>query len=228
LGNRILVIIPALHEEKKIGAVIREIRQERPDVSILVINDASRDKTESEAKMAGAMVINHTVNRGYGQALQTGYRFALLNHFDYVVQMDGDGQHNPIYMTGLLWEVENRADMVIGSRFIGDDPGYHIPFFRLIGMKFFSFLLNRVCGTKFTDTTSGFRGFNERALQFCVSPEFPKDYPDANAIKKMKLAGLKIIESPVKMRLADGKKSMHSGLKPIKYSFKMIAELLMN
>jgi glycosyltransferase involved in cell wall biosynthesis len=214
-----LIIIPAYNEESDIGRVVRQCVKYGP---VLVIDDGSMDLTATEAIAAGAHVICQE-NRGYGEALQTGYRYALKNGHDVVVQLDADGQHEPRYIPALVRAL-NGVDMVLGSRFI-ETPGYRIPFFRRTGMKLFAFLATMICKRQFTDTTSGFRAFNRKALEFCTGEKYPRDYPDANALVMMHRAGLRIREIPVRMRRNMKGTSMHSGAKPIFYVCKMLLNL---
>jgi glycosyltransferase involved in cell wall biosynthesis len=215
-----LIIIPAYNEESNIGRVISRCLEYDP---VLVIDDGSSDLTASVAIEAGADVISHGDNKGYGQALQTGYQYALKNGHDILVQLDADGQHDPKYIPALV-EALGDSDMVLGSRFIGS-PGYSIPIFRLMGMRLFACLASRICGHRFTDTTSGFRAMNRHALEFCVSSEYPRDYPDANALVMMHRAGLRLREIPVKMRANMKGASMHSGMEPVFYVFRMLLAL---
>ena len=119
--KKILVILPAWNEEEKIASVIQQVKAEIPEAKILVINDGSTDQTEPKALAAGAKVLSHPFNMGYGVALQTGYKYALKYGFDNVLQMDADGQHDPRSLRTLLKIVEEgKADVAIGSRFLGE------------------------------------------------------------------------------------------------------------
>src|SRR3990167_7489122 len=91
----ILVIIPAHNEATHIGEVIRGVKEVLPSAQILVINDASTDNTSELSRDTGAKVISLPFNLGYGAALQTGFKFALSRGYDYLVQLDADGQHDP-------------------------------------------------------------------------------------------------------------------------------------
>lgn len=225
---KILVLIPALNEERNIASVIRDVRKEITEATIQVINDGSADATASKARQAGAKVLSHPFNMGYGVALQTGYKYALKYGFDCVVQMDGDGQHDPRYINLLLQELETgEADIVIGSRFLV--KGRHtIPLLRLIGMGFFGFIASLLCGQRITDPTSGYQALSRRAVEFFVSDAFPGDYPDADVLVMLHRAGLRFREVPVVMRRNIQGRSMHSGLKPLYYIYKMLLSLALN
>ncbi len=213
----ILVIIPAYNEEKTIGAVVAGVKKYLPSDAVLVVDDGSRERTSWEARRVGAEIIRHPVNLGYGQALASGYLYALKFNFSAIVQLDGDGQHDPAYIPALVRELES-ADVVIGSRFL-EGPGYSIPFFRKYGMRIFSALASRKSGLRLTDTTSGFRAMNRKAIEFCLGPSY-----DADALVKMHRAGLKIKEVPVKMRASSGR-SMHGRFGSIFYAMRMLKSL---
>ena len=138
--DKILSVIPAYNEEKNIAGVIGEIKRHLQDADIMVINDGSEDKTKKCARSAGAKIIDLPYNMGYGAALQTGFKYALRNNYKYVVQIDGDGQHEPADIPRLLQPLySGEADVVIGSRFLGNKK-YKAPSFRKLGMMVFGFL----------------------------------------------------------------------------------------
>jgi glycosyltransferase involved in cell wall biosynthesis len=215
-----LIIIPAYNEEATVGKIVKQCAAYG---DVLVVDDGSSDLTGYEAASEGAYVITHRRNKGYGEALQTGYRFAWEKGYQFIVQMDADGQHDPAQIPALIKGLKG-ADVVIGSRFI-DTPGYKIPFCRKIGMGLFAYIASRICGVKVTDTTSGFRAINRTALGFCTTDKYPRDYPDANAICMMHKAGLRLREIPVTMQASEKKASMHSGVKPVFYIFRMLYSL---
>jgi glycosyltransferase involved in cell wall biosynthesis len=226
--DRILIVIPAFNEEERIHDVVWEIRQEVPEGVVLVVNDGSRDRTEEQARAGGARVLTHPFNMGYGVTLQTGYKYALKYGFDFVLQMDGDGQHDPGYLPVLLREVrEGEADVVIGSRFLGEGD-YRPARLRQVGICLFRFLASRLCGQRITDPTSGYQALSLRALKFCTEDSFPGDYPDADVLVMMHRGGLRIREIPVRMHPNAQGKSMHSGLKPLYYMYKMCLSIALN
>jgi len=228
-----LVIIPAYQEEKKIASVIRGIKESLPLAEVLIVDDGSTDETRQVAMEAGATVLSHPFNLGYGAALQTGYKYALKKGYGEIVQMDGDGQHDPSFLTELLSAIRNReADIAIGSRFLrarspgsGQQP-YRSPFFRRAGMRFFGTITSLIIRQKITDSTSGYQAMNRRTIEWVSSDKFPYDYPDADVIIMLHRAGFRIREIPVQMFPSQNKKSMHSGWKPFYYVFKMFLSIL--
>jgi glycosyltransferase involved in cell wall biosynthesis len=223
--NKNLVLIPAFNEAMRITEVIRSVKIVADNFDILVVNDGSCDETAAASLSAGALVVSHPFNMGYGVAIQTGYKYALQHGYDFLVQIDGDGQHDPAYIPLLLDLVQKgEADFVLGSRFLGGES-YRPPLARRIGMAFFRTIVTRVVGQNITDCTSGYQAFNRKVMRFFARDIFPCDYPDADVLISLHLAGLKVREVPVKMyRNAEGK-SMHSGLKPLYYVFKMLLSI---
>jgi glycosyltransferase involved in cell wall biosynthesis len=232
-GPKWIVLIPAFNEEKQIGRVIRRVREACPTADILAIDDGSQDRTREEVCRAGGRVVSHPFNLGYGGGLQTGYRYALKNGYDCAVQMDGDGQHDPISIQVLLDPVvKGEADVVIGSRFFRDGESrslgepYRISATRRLGMRLFGSITSYLIGQKISDSTTGFQAMNRRVLQWVASDRFPSDYPDADVLIMLHRAGFRIREVPVRMFQNQEKKSMHSGWKPIYYVFKMFLSIL--
>ncbi len=224
-SEKILVIIPAFNEQRGIGAVVKSVRQNLPEADVAVVDDGSKDRTAENAKQAGAVVLSHPFNMGYGAALQTGYRFARVNGYSIVLQMDGDGQHSAEYLPEIVKALRNeKLDVVLGSRKLGESD-YKMPFFRRIGAGVFSFIIYLLTRKKFTDPTTGFQGFSSRVLDYLVSDYFPDDYPDADVLVMIQRLGYRVREIPVKMFPNEEGKSMHSGLKPVYYVFKMLLSL---
>lgn len=222
---RCLVLIPAYNEAARIGGVIEKIRRIVSSMTILVINDGSNDDTSTASLIAGAIVVNHPFNMGYGVTIQTGYKYALANDYNYVVQLDADGQHDPSCILDLLAPViQGEFDIVIGSRFLGNS--YRPPLVRRIAMALFRKIVSMVTGRKFTDTTSGFQAFNRNVIKFFCMDVFPVDYPDADMLIMLHRFGFRMTEVPVRMFENSEGKSMHSGFKPVYYMFKMLLSIL--
>jgi glycosyltransferase involved in cell wall biosynthesis len=216
-----LIIIPAFNEEGGIAKVIGNIRKIVPDYDILVVNDGSRDNTVAEAEEAGAIVLSHYFNMGYGVAIQTAYKYAFKEGYDYIVQIDGDGQHDPSFIPQLLAPVlAGDTDCTIGSRFLSVES-YRPSFSRRLGILFFRKLVSVLIGREISDPTSGYQAFNRDVMRFFTTEVFPCDYPDADILITLNLAGFRIREVPVRMYANSGGKTMHSGFKPVYYVFKM-------
>ena len=233
-GRNTLVLIPAYNEETRIASVVRGVKERYPFLEVTVIDDGSSDDTRERAMEAGARVISHPYNLGYGVALQTGYKYALKEGFESLVQMDGDGQHDPAYIRALMGTIQRGdADLAIGSRFLetqGSDKDrlpYRASLVRRCGMRLFGSIASLIIKQKVTDPTSGYQAMNRQVLEWGSSDKFPWDYPDADVIIMLYRAGFRILEVPVKMYENREKKSMHSGWKPIYYVFKMLLSIFL-
>ncbi len=234
----VLIVVPAYNEEVRIASVLQGIRKElegKIPFEILVVNDGSQDGTaEILAADDSISVITHLHNAGYGTTLQTAYKFAKRNNFPFLIQLDGDGQHHPFFLKKIYRElVTDSADVVIGSRFLPADEKpdvkgevYTGTFFRLIGMKLFSFIASFFCSQKITDPTSGYIGMNRKTFSFLCEDLYPNDYPDADVIIMLHKRGLRIKEIPVLMLRNASQGTLHRGLKPVYYIYKMFFSIL--
>lgn len=219
-----LVVIPAYNEAARIGDLVENIRRVVPEMPVLVVNDGSKDPTARVARAAGAVVVTHPFNMGYGATIQTGYKYALAHGFNYLVQLDADGQHDSACIPALLAPViAGKTDVAIGSRFLG--TSYQPPLTRRVGMALFRRIVFLVTGQFITDTTSGYQAFNHEVLKFFCKDIFPVDFPDADMLITLHRAGFRMAEVPVRMFENSKGKSMHGGLKPIYYMFKMLLSI---
>lgn len=224
----VLVIIPAYNEALNITRVIHSIQEHAPYADILVIDDGSRDQTVFLAQSVGAMVVSHPFNMGYGVACQTGFKYAHQKGYEYVIQMDGDGQHEPACIPELLKAVQDPdVDVVLGSRWLGQG-NYKGPLLRRFGKFFFAYLANLFTHLAVTDPTTGYQALSKQVVQFYCTAVYPTDYPDANMIILLDRSGFRVKEVPVIMYLNQTGQSMHSGiLRPIYYGLKMMTSILM-
>lgn len=220
-NEKILVIIPALNEQGAIRDVVEETKRAVPLADVLVINDGSTDQTGAMAEAAGAILVEHPFNLGIGGAVQTGLKYAQSQGYDYVIRLDGDGQHSAeeieLFINVLR---ENRADMVIGSRFIDSNVDWHIPWTRRVGISFFRWGVSRLIGEKTTDTTSGFCGMNKAATHV-LAAYLPQDYPDVEGRVIVHKAGLRQLELPVNMQARSAGISSINAWKSVYYAFKV-------
>lgn len=207
-----LVIMPAFNEQRNIGKTIRQVLLKNRGIDVLIIDDGSKDDTLKLARKTKAEVVSHPFNMGYGVALQTGYKYALENDYDVVVQIDADGQHDPKYVGKIVDHlVKNKADVVIGSRF-KNRRDYQTPLLRRAGMLLFNFIVNKTTGWGLTDCTSGYQAISKKVLPFLVSDKFPVDYPDADLLIMLYFRGYKVTEMPMRMYESETGQSMHSSL----------------
>ncbi len=222
--DKILVVIPAYNESENIESVLKEIKKDIKYADILVINDCSKDNTAEIVEKNRVKCITNVFNMRYAWAVQVGIKYARDNGYDYVIQMDADGQHIASEAEKLYKEIKKKkTDIVIGSRYLVD-TGYPCPFFRRIGTKFFSLLIKLFTGKKIADPLSGFQCLNRDVIEYYSGCGNYPEFPDANLVIEMLLKGYTITETPVKMRLRETGESMHGGIwKPIKY---MISQFL--
>ncbi len=222
-----LIIIPAYNEQENIGRVIREIRETRYPVDVVVINDGSTDATPRRAREAGAVVINLPFNLGIGGAVQTGFKYALRHGYEYAIQLDGDGQHVASEINKILEPVKNgEADMAIGSRYLGESD-YKTPLMRRLGMLVFSFVNSALIGQKVTDNTSGFRAFSRRAILF-LAKYYPADYPEPEAVVVLGRNGFKIKEVSVRMRPRAAGESSINAFRSVYYMVKVLLAIFVD
>lgn len=220
-----LIIIPCFNEEKNIRKTICSLNEQQgvlDNFDILVINDGSTDNSANIIDdFPDVMVITHPYNMGYGVAIQTGYKYAFQNDYSIVVQIDGDGQHDPKYILPIYKYLnENGLDMVIGSRFV-QKTDYRMPLSRKIGSSIFKLIYCVITGKSIKDVTSGYLCLNRKTLRVSINDFFPYDFPDANFLILLHYFNIKVDEFTMEM-YERAEKSMHNGvIKPAKYVFKM-------
>jgi len=211
------IIIPAYNEEASIIDVIKGVRR-YTNIDITVIDDGSYDSTARKAKEAGAYVISHPYNMGYGVALQTGYKFAVKHNYDFLIQIDADGQHSPDAIPEFFRLMENNeSDVLIGSRFLGSNK-YKPAFLKSVGIFFFKMVI-RIFKAKITDPTSGYQCITREVFSIFTDDSFPCDYPDTNIIIRLHRMGFRVKEIPVLMKKNQKEKGMHQGSLTIIYYF---------
>ncbi len=221
---RRIAIVPAFNEGESIARVIDEIRAADPDFAVVVIDDGSTDDTAVRAAATRAHVVRLPYNLGIGGAVQTGYQYAREHGFDIAVQVDGDGQHIPAQIPRLLQPIlDGRADMVVGTRFAGAGD-YRAPVARRVGIQIFAWIVSLIVHQRVTDTTSGFRAVNRRAMTLFAN-DYPHDYPEVEATVLVHRHRLRVTEVPVEMRERETGRSSISALRSFYYMFKVTLAL---
>lgn len=224
-ATRNLAVVPAYNEEATVGDVVRALHEQAPGFDVLVIDDGSTDATSVRARETGAEVVRLPFNLGIGGAVQTGFVYAREHGYDYMVQVDGDGQHDPGELGKLVEAMGDgrRVDMVCGSRFIVD-MRYPAPISRRTGIHVFAFLLSKIVGQRISDPTSGFRLYNRRAIELFAG-DYPHDYPEVEAVLMLHHHRLSMCEVPVRMFVRGGGVSSISSGKSVYYMVKVLLAL---
>jgi glycosyltransferase involved in cell wall biosynthesis len=196
--DSLLVIVPAFNEVGAIADVVRSVNRSVPGVPVLVIDDSSLDDTIVAARAAGAEVLPLPHHLGLGGCVQAGYKLAFSLGFEYVIRVDGDGQHDARDIPRILERLKTSGcEMVIGSRFV-EENGSQTGVVRSLGIRFFRLVLRPILGKPVYDPTSGFVGVNRRALAV-FSRSFPLEYPEIEALVVLQRRRFRFEEVPVKM-----------------------------
>ena len=217
-----LAVVPAYNEAATIARVVRALRDEAPRYDVVVVDDGSTDDTARIARGAGAGVLRMPFNLGIGGAVQAGFTYALEQGYDRMVQVDGDGQHDPeqIRLLEDAMAIDPGLDMICGSRFLVDSR-YPAPISRRMGIHVFAFLLSIFVGQRVSDPTSGFRLYNRRAIGL-FARDYPHDYPEVEAVLMLHNHRLRMREVPVQMyERGGGTSSINSG-KSVYYMIKVL------
>ena len=201
-----LVIIPCYNEQDSIVRVIDNLKNNAPQVDYLIVNDCSTDNTEKILKANGYNYINNPINLGIGGGVQAGYKYAAQYGYDIAVQMDGDGQHDPKYLSKVIAPVESgEFDMAIGSRFI-EKEGFQTSFMRRFGINIISTLILLL-------------------IEFFAA-NYADDYPEPEAIMACLASGYKVGEVAVVMEERQGGVSSIRSLKSAYYMIKVCLALI--
>jgi len=217
-----MILIPALNEEGAVGGVVEEVRAIMTGVPVVVVDDCSSDGTIAAARTAGAEVLALPHHLGLGGAVQAGYKLAYELGYDYVIRVDGDGQHDPRDIPKILEALEQGGcEMVIGSRFLNGSGG-HSGIFRAAAIVFFRAVLRPILGHPVRDPTSGFVGVNRTALAL-FSRSFPLEYPEIEALVVLQRKRFRFVEVPCRMR---PRRAGRTTITPLKSLYYMVHVLL--
>ncbi|MBN1311270.1 MAG: glycosyltransferase family 2 protein [Anaerolineae bacterium] len=217
----ILIGIPAHNEEMTVGSVIEGIYSMVPRYDLAVVDDGSTDRTREVVCNSTAILVPLPCNLGYSNAIVTLLRYATKHHYDAVVLIDADGQHDPACLPGFIAGFEESScDVLIGSRYLdvhnypGGSPG------RRIGTILFSWLIWLLTGKRIYDTTSGMKAINKKAIGLLLEQQFVDFH--AEAISYLLWSGLTVAEYPIAVRERSHGASMYSALSCIGYPLSVL------
>lgn len=198
---KILLIIPAYNEEGNIIKTVNQIKKyKKIELDYIVINDGSSDNTKNILIENNINHIDLSNNLGIGAAVQTGYKYAYYNDYDIAIQFDGDGQHDINYVDRLINPIlEENYDMVVGSRFVGNESSFLSTRSRRIGINILSFIIRIFTKQTLRDVTSGYRSVNKDIIKRFAKDyvfEYPEPITNLDIIK----CGYKVKEVAVNMK----------------------------
>lgn len=232
--KELLVLIPVHNEEKNIGGVLEQMVLQgiQDTADVLVVNDASEDGSARVLRKWPVRVLTNTERMGYGTSLQIGYRYAARNGYRYVIQLDGDGQHDvcnirPIYQRLQMAGGDGEyPDIVLASRFMEGSTEFPVIFLKRAAFGWFRFLIRVITKRRIADPTTGLQGLSKRAFTYYGERgHFDDKYPDANMVIQMLLLGFHITEIPAVMHARKEGRSMHRGVQTFWYMCRMFFEI---
>ncbi len=193
---KVMIIIPAYNEAESIERVVDNLTEKYPQYDYVIVNDGSKDNTAEICHRRGYRVINLPVNVGLAGGFQAGMKYAYINGYDAAVQIDGDGQHDPVYIEKLIREMEDRkCDIVIGSRFVDEKKPYTA---RMLGSRVISWAIHVTTGQHIGDPTSGMRLFGKKVLkEFATTMNYG---PEPDTVAYLMRNGVKVSEVQVEMQ----------------------------
>lgn len=217
-----LVVIPAYNEALNIEKTVSDIENNAPEVDYVVINDGSKDNTLEVIRNNHYNHIDGFCNLGLFGAVQTGFKLALEENYDVVIQFDGDGQHSAKYIATMVNEIENGSDIVIGSRFVTEKKPFTA---RMLGSRLISFAIKVMTGKMITDPTSGFRAYNKACIKdYATDMNNP---PEPDTLVYMYRKKRKIKEVQVQMQDREFGESYLNLGNTIKYMSRMLISIFL-
>ncbi len=217
-----LVVIPAYNEALNIEKTVSDIENNAPGVDYVVINDGSKDNTLEVIRNNHYNHIDGFCNLGLFGAVQTGFKLALEENYDVVIQFDGDGQHSARYISTMVNEIENGSDIVIGSRFVTEKKPFTA---RMLGSRLISFAIKVITGKMIADPTSGFRAYNKACIKdYATDMNNP---PEPDTLVYMYRKKRKIKEVQVQMQDREFGESYLNLGNTIKYMSRMLISIFL-
>ncbi len=219
-----LIIIPAYNEAGNLEQLVENLIHNYPQYDYVVINDGSTDDTRKLCTTKGYNLLDLPVNLGLAGAIKSGMKYANFYGYDYVIQIDGDGQHNPAYIEDMLKKMkETDADIVIGSRFKTKKKPLTL---RMIGSQILTYAIKLTTKGKYIgDVTSGMRLFNKRMIKkFGYNMHYS---PEPDTLAYLLNCGAKIEEVQVQMNEREAGESYLIGFMSVHYMTQMLFSILL-
>lgn len=217
---KVLIVIPAYNEELNLKNVINDVNK-NTDYDYIVINDCSKDKTLELCKKEKYNYLSLPVNYGLASAVQLGFKYAILNDYDVVIQFDGDGQHEAKYLKRMVDEIKKGSNVVIGSRFVSEKKPFSV---RMIGSRLISFLIKITTGKTIKDPTSGLRAYSKDVIpEYANNINYP---PEPDCLVHLLKSKREIKEIQVTMREREFGESYLNKIKSIEYMLRMCISIL--
>ncbi len=212
----VLIIIPAYNEEENIESVVSTLEKDYPMYDYVVVNDGSRDATADICRKNGYHMIDLPINVGLSGGVQAGMLYAMKMGYDYAIQFDGDGQHDPAYIESMKAEMQKGYDIVIGSRFVTEKKPHGL---RMLGSRIIGFSLWLTTGKRIKDPTSGMRMFGKNVIRAMA---LTSDYgPEPDTVAHLIRSGAKVSEIQAQMRERTAGESYLSFSRSIRYMLHM-------
>ena len=217
---KLLIVIPAYNEGENIERVVDNLINNYPQYDYLVINDGSKDNTLEICHTKGYNHLNMPINVGLADGVQAGLIYAYENGYDYAIQFDGDGQHDPAYIEKMVSAMDE-CDICIGSRFVDKKK----PFTgRMLGSNLIQFIIRLTTGKKIKDPTSGMRMFKRNIIKIMATTD---DYgPEPDTVAHLIISGAKVKEVQVEMSERIAGESYLNLRRSIKYMFHMFFSII--
>ena len=220
MDSKLILIIPAYNEGENIERVVDNLIENYPQYDYVIINDGSRDNTLDICKAKGYRSIDMPINVGLTGGVQTGLMYAYANGYDYALQFDGDGQHDPAYIQSML-DVMPECDICIASRFVTEKKPHSL---RMLGSNLIQFMLKITTGETIKDPTSGMRMFNRATMK--AMAELPDYGPEPDTLAHLIQSGAVVKSVQVEMHDRVAGESYLNLTRSIRYIMRMCFSIM--